>query len=79
MPETEVEGAMQVAERIRAKVGAEKLAVGAITLSLGVAAFPTHGDSPDALIAAADAALYEAKRSGGDGVLAAARPHVPAA
>jgi PleD family two-component response regulator len=38
-----------------------------------------HGETPDALIAAADAALYETKRAGGDGVLAAARPRVPAA
>lgn len=81
MPETEVEGAMDVAERIRAKLAAERLVVGTITLSLGVAAFPTHGDTPDALIAAADAALYEAKRAGGDRVLAAAAPppSVPAA
>ncbi|HXM39079.1 MAG TPA: diguanylate cyclase [Gemmatimonadales bacterium] len=72
MPETEVEGAMDVAGRIRAKLAGERLAVGAITLSLGIAAFPLHGDTPDAVIAAADAALYEAKRAGGDGALAAA-------
>jgi diguanylate cyclase (GGDEF)-like protein len=79
MPETEAEGAVDVAERIRARLAAEPLAVGSITLSLGVAAFPMHGETPDALIAAADAALYETKRAGGDGVLAAARPRVPAA
>jgi len=78
MPETEVEGAVDVGERIRTKLAAERLAVGSITLSLGVGAFPMHGDTPEALIAAADAALYEAKRAGGDRVVAAARPGVPA-
>ena len=78
MPETEVEGAMDAADRIRGKLAAERLAVGSITLSFGVAAFPAHGDTPDALLAAADAALYEVKRAGGDGVLAAARPSVTA-
>jgi diguanylate cyclase (GGDEF)-like protein len=78
MPETEVEGALDVAERIRARVAGERLAAGTLTLSLGVAAFPSHGDTPDALIAAADAALYEAKRAGGDRVLPAATPSVPA-
>ena len=72
MPETEIEGAVDVAERIRTKIAGE------ITLSIGVAAFPLHGDAPDALIASADAALYEAKRAGRDRVVAAARP-VPAA
>jgi len=73
MPETEIDGAVEVAERIRKKIEGE------VTLSLGVAAFPLQGDTPDALIAAADAALYEAKRAGGNRVCAAARPRVPAA
>jgi len=54
------------------------LPAGHITLSLGVSAFPMHGDTPDQLIAEADAALYLAKRAGGDRVVAAARPKVPA-
>jgi len=78
MPETEIEGATEVAERIRKKLAAEKLPAGRITLSLGVSAFPRHGDSPDPLIAAADGALYEAKRAGGDRVVAAARGTVRA-
>ncbi len=78
MPETEIEGAIEVAERIRNKIAAEKLPVGAITVSVGVAAFPGHGDAAEALIAAADAALYEAKRAGGNCVTAAAKSRVSA-
>jgi len=35
-----------------------------ITLSLGVATFPEHGSSGDAVLQAADAALYDAKHGG---------------
>jgi predicted signal transduction protein with EAL and GGDEF domain len=38
---------------------------------VGVAAFPQHGTSPKELMAAADAALYEAKRRGRDQVAVA--------
>jgi diguanylate cyclase (GGDEF)-like protein len=38
--------------------------VGAVTLSLGVAAYPTHGATADALMRAVDAALYRAKQHG---------------
>ncbi len=43
-------------------VGAHAVHVAA---SLGLAHFPTHGDTADALIASADAAMYAAKRAGG--------------
>lgn len=60
------EGAMQAAERLRARVASERFgdAQVQITVSIGVAAFPEHGDAPEALITAADAALYEAKKGG---------------
>ena len=45
--------------------------LGMVTLSIGVAAFPTHGMSPKELMAAADGALYEAKRGGRDQVAVA--------
>jgi diguanylate cyclase (GGDEF)-like protein len=35
-----------------------------VTISVGVAALPDHADSPQALMAAADAALYAAKDAG---------------
>jgi diguanylate cyclase (GGDEF)-like protein len=79
MPETELEGASEFAERIRKKLADDRLPAGHITLSLGVSAFPLHGDTPEQLIAEADAALYLAKRAGGDRVVAAARSKATAA
>jgi diguanylate cyclase (GGDEF)-like protein len=76
MPETELDGGTQFAERIRKKLASERLPAGEITLSLGVSAFPMHGDAADQLIAEADAALYLAKRAGGDRVMAAGRSKV---
>ncbi|MBI2525540.1 MAG: diguanylate cyclase [Candidatus Rokubacteria bacterium] len=45
--------------------------VGPVTLSLGVATFPEHGVTGEALLHAADAALYHAKREGRDRVTTA--------
>ncbi len=42
--------------------------IGQITLSLGVASFPEHGMTGQAVIREADAALYRAKREGRDAV-----------
>ena len=42
-----------------------------VTLSLGVAIFPDHGSTIDALFGAADTALYRAKREGRDRVVIA--------
>ena len=68
LPQTDLEGGVEVAERIRnrladTKLDDEKKKVG-ITLSIGVAEFPQHGDTAEAIMAAADAALYLAKRRG---------------
>ena len=46
--------------------------VAPIGVSVGVAAFPSDGRSPSDLVAAADRALYQVKRSGGGGVRASA-------
>jgi diguanylate cyclase (GGDEF)-like protein/PAS domain S-box-containing protein len=48
--------------------------MGMITISAGVAGFPDHGTTPQQVIAAADAALYEAKRNGRDQVVIASTP-----
>ena len=69
--ETTVGEAAIVAERIRARVAIEEFAGGKITISIGVAECPSHGDTPESLIESADAALYEAKDKGRDRVLAA--------
>jgi diguanylate cyclase (GGDEF)-like protein len=60
------EGARRLAERIRSSLAAKSWNQGPdkVTLSLGVASFPEHGDDPDTIVASADAALYEAKRRG---------------
>ena len=77
MPEVGASAAAGLAERIRAQLAQQKFAGGAVTLSIGVAEFPAQGDSGDALIAAADAALYEAKRAGRDRI-ALAQASAPA-
>jgi len=67
LPQTPEEGALTAAERLRAAIedhGFPLAAPGAITISLGVATFPRDGDRADALIRAADRALYLAKRHG---------------
>jgi diguanylate cyclase (GGDEF)-like protein/PAS domain S-box-containing protein len=43
--------------------------LGPITISAGIAAFPAHGSSPKQIMSAADAALYQAKKSGRDRVM----------
>src|SRR5207249_3551636 len=45
MPETEIEGATAFAERIREKLATERLPAGKFTISLGMSAFPMHGDT----------------------------------
>ncbi|HET6648018.1 MAG TPA: diguanylate cyclase, partial [Pyrinomonadaceae bacterium] len=37
---------------------------GGVTISIGISTFNKHVDSPDRIIAAADRALYNAKRKG---------------
>ena len=69
--ETTVGTATIVAERIRARVASEELPGGRITISIGVAECPSHGDTPESLIESADAALYEAKDTGRDRVVTA--------
>lgn len=67
LPQTAEEGALTVAERLRASVAEHAFPLaspGEITISLGVACFPSDGVSPSQLIMAADRALYRAKGGG---------------
>jgi diguanylate cyclase (GGDEF)-like protein len=66
LPETGIADAADVAERIRARLKERIFAGGRVTISIGIAAFPAHAGTPEELIAAADAALYQAKREGRD-------------
>ncbi|MEN8145697.1 MAG: GGDEF domain-containing protein [Gemmatimonadota bacterium] len=67
LPGEGVDGAAIFAERIRAAVGRVKLPDGSfLTASAGIAAFESGMRSPGDLVRAADEALFEAKRLGGD-------------
>jgi diguanylate cyclase (GGDEF)-like protein len=66
--ETTTDAARDVAERIRSVVEGERIAVGddgiAVTISVGVTHSRENDDGPEAVLARADNALYEAKRAG---------------
>jgi diguanylate cyclase (GGDEF)-like protein len=71
LPQTDLEGAYRFAERVRRRIEALDLPLldgdGTlkVTASFGAASLASStGDGKDALVAAADAALYRAKRSG---------------
>ena len=71
LPQTDLEGSYQFAERVRRRIEALELPLlnggGTlqVTASFGVASLATAGTADkDALVAAADGALYEAKRAG---------------
>ena len=67
LPETALARGLEVAERLRAEIAALDLgAAGRVTASLGVAELPACARTGEELRAAADAALYEAKRAGRD-------------
>jgi diguanylate cyclase (GGDEF)-like protein len=76
MPETPGPEAFEIAEHIRARVASEAFPGKKITLSIGVAEFPSDADLPHAVIAAADKALYEAKRDGRNRTVEANRKRV---
>ena len=63
-PETTLQGAMELAEKIRQTVETHSFdEVGRITVSIGVSEFK-EGDTMDSLVRRADSALYLAKRKG---------------
>jgi diguanylate cyclase (GGDEF)-like protein len=75
-PETSLETACARAEELRRKV--EEFhpkylgeGLGSVTVSMGVAIYPEHGQTPEALLKAADGALYQAKHQGRNQVVAA--------
>jgi diguanylate cyclase (GGDEF)-like protein len=69
LPTAGLDGAHARAERLRSKMRELNImhqgkSLGMVTFSVGVAGFPEPGMSPKDWMAAADAALYEAKRGG---------------
>ncbi len=67
LPRTGVDSALEVAERVRWQVATNTREPGIpVTVSLGVASWPEHGSDATTVLAAADAALYQAKRNGGN-------------
>lgn len=75
LPETTKAEALQVADRMREaveqKVNVEKVWTQHITVSIGVATFPEDGKTAEAVLEAADQALYVAKRQGRNRVVGA--------
>lgn len=71
LPDTKLSDALEIAERIRKQIESKfnsenQLTQGRVplTVSLGIASFPEHGDKSQNLIERADAALYTAKKQG---------------
>ncbi|OZA30063.1 MAG: hypothetical protein B7X93_04685 [Hydrogenophilales bacterium 17-61-9] len=68
LPETGPDAADRFAERLRVAVEAQVFCADSepirMTVSIGVASWPAHADGAEALVAAADAAMYAAKQGG---------------
>jgi len=76
MPETTLESAVQCAERLRESAAVLPLQyngkpLGNLTLSVGVAVFPRHGETGALALRAADEAMYKAKQAGKNRVVVA--------
>lgn len=77
LPDTGAPGALAVAERVRARIQGHEFLVGdglsiRLTASVGVATLPDIAGSADGLVQAADAAMYQVKARGKNGIQAAA-------
>ena len=74
LPQTDLSGGCQLAERLRTAVGGRPFVIGGrdirVTISLGLATYPEGARDRDELFSAADRALYVAKREGRDRVVA---------
>ena len=79
LDETNMAGALQVAERMRQEIE-QSVIQGEfgrinVTVSMGLATYPDHGDSVSKLIDEADKALYDAKENGRNQVRVAGVHH----
>ncbi|PWC33283.1 PleD family two-component system response regulator [Azospirillum sp. TSO35-2] len=79
LPDTDGEAALIVAERLRSRIADTPFTVSAdrgeinVTVSIGISVGGRLGDTAEGLVRRADEALYEAKRSGRNCVIADAR------
>jgi diguanylate cyclase (GGDEF)-like protein len=73
LPETDASFALDVAERMRRSISAQKIQP-KVTLSIGIASFPHDARDKARLIDLADQACYEAKQRGGNRVLFTFKP-----
>lgn len=78
LPETDETTAVAIADRLRQLVGATPISLAdgretTVTISAGVATFPTDAPAPDELVHVADLALYAAKQGGRNRVCLAER------
>jgi len=70
LPQTDLQGAVAVAEKLRRLVEnhlfpeAEVQPGGRLTISLGISVYPDHADNVDGLLFWADKAMYKAKAAG---------------
>ena len=70
LPQTPLNEASVIAERMRQRVAetvyphGKAQPLGGVTISIGISTFLKHVDTPERIIAAADRALYDAKRKG---------------
>jgi diguanylate cyclase (GGDEF)-like protein len=64
LPGCDADGGEEAASRILSRLAIADFEGGPVTMSIGVASFPEHGESLDRLIHAADDALYHAKARG---------------
>lgn len=72
LAETGSEEALQLAEKIRAKVAEVRvMSDTSVTVSIGVASYPENGTDVETIVHQADGALYRCKRGGRNQVLAA--------
>jgi diguanylate cyclase (GGDEF)-like protein len=73
LPETAGDGAYAVAARIRERIAEHRFLAGErldvrLTASVGVATLPDVAQTADALVQAADRAMYKVKMSGKNGI-----------
>jgi putative nucleotidyltransferase with HDIG domain len=66
LPDTDESGALALSERLRVEIGKAFAEQGHLGVCFGIASFPHHGRTPDALLASAGRAVHTARELGGD-------------